>query len=79
MKTSGNNGLSADDIECLWAIARRGKMQDHLVRSRGAALEERGLIEISHGWPALTVQGRRLLNDLSAQTVLDLDRENVNR
>ncbi len=68
--------LTADDLECLWAIARRATIQDRLVRSRGGYLKKQGLIELSHEWPTLTPKGRRVLKDLSAQAILDLHRDN---
>lgn len=64
--------LTADDLECLWAIARRATIQDRLVLSRGRQLEHRGLIELTHEWPTLTAKGRRILKDLSARAILDL-------
>jgi len=67
--------LTADDLECLWAIARRATIQDHLVRSRGGHLQEQGLIELSHEWPTLTPKGRRILKDVSARAILNLHRE----
>jgi len=70
-----NQPLTADDIECLWSIARRGKMQDQLVKSRGVELEKRGLIALSQGWPTLTSVGVNLLNDISGRAVHALDGE----
>lgn len=67
--------LTADDLECLWAIARRATIQDQLVRSRGGHLKKQGLIELTHEWPTLTPKGRRVLKDLSAQAILDLHRD----
>jgi hypothetical protein len=67
--------LTADDLECLWAIARRATIQDRLVAARGRELEKRGLIELSHQWPTLTAKGRRILKEYSAQAILDLHRE----
>ena len=64
--------LTADDLECLWAIARRATIQDRLVSSRGRQLEHRGLIELTHEWPTLTAKGSRILKDLSARAILDL-------
>ncbi|MDB5811102.1 MAG: hypothetical protein JWN94_3224 [Betaproteobacteria bacterium] len=69
------DALTADDLECLWAIARRATIQDRLVRSRGGHLEKQGLIELSHDWPTLTAKGRRMLKDLSAQAILGLDQD----
>ena len=43
---SREDALTADDIECLWAIARRATIQDRLVRSRGRHLEKQGLIKL---------------------------------
>jgi ribosomal protein S19E (S16A) len=69
------DALTADDLECLWAIARRATIQDRLVESRGRQLQKRGLIELTHQWPTLTPEGRRVLKEFSAQTILDLHRE----
>ncbi len=69
------DALTADDLECLWAIARRATIQDRLVESHGHQLEKRGLIELSHQWPTLTAKGSRILKAYSAQAVLDLHRE----
>ena len=67
--------LTADDLECLWAIARRATIQDRLVEAHGRQLEKKGLIELSHQWPTLTAKGRRILKQYSAQAILDLHRE----
>jgi hypothetical protein len=67
--------LTADDLECLWAIARRATIQDRLVEAQGRQLEKRGLIELSHQWPTLTAKGRKILKEYSAQAILDLHRE----
>jgi hypothetical protein len=64
--------LSPDDLECLWAIARRATIQDRLVRLRGGELKKQGLIELTHDWPTLTPKGRRVLQDLSARATLGL-------
>ena len=72
---SREDALTADDIECLWAIARRATIQDRLVRSRGRQLEKLGLIKLAHEWPTLTPNGRRMLNDMSARAILDLHRD----
>ena len=72
---SREDALTADDIECLWAIARRATIQDRLVRSRGVHLEKQGLIKLAHEWPTLTAKGRRMLNDMSARAILDLHRD----
>jgi len=72
---SREDALTADDIECLWAIARRATIQDRLVRSRGRHLEKQGLIKLTHEWPTLTPKGRRMLNDMSARAILDLHRD----
>jgi len=71
----GSPALTSDDLECLWAIARRATIQDRLVLARGRQLQDLGLILISHGWPVLTARGRRLLDDLSIRMTLDLYRE----
>jgi len=70
-----DDALSADDLECLWAIARRATIQDRLVESRGKQLEKKGLIELTHQWPTLTPKGLRILKECSAQAILDLHRE----
>ncbi len=76
MKNNENEEtLTADDLECLWAIARRATIQDELVRSRGGHLQQQGLIELTHEWPTLTPKGRRMLKDVSAQAILDLHRD----
>jgi len=67
--------LTADDLECLWAIARRATIQDRLVRSRGGHLKKQGLIELTHEWPTLTAKGRRVLKDVSARAILNLHRD----
>jgi hypothetical protein len=67
--------LTADDLECLWAIARRATIQDRLVRSRGGFLKKQGLIELSHDWPTLTAKGRRVLSDHSARAILSLHQD----
>jgi hypothetical protein len=67
--------LTPDDLECLWAIARRGSMQEQLMHCRGGTLARRGLIAVADGWPTLTAGGRRLLNDHSARILLELDRD----
>jgi len=69
------DALTADDLECLWAIARRATIQDRLVASHGRQLEKRGLIEVSHQWPTLTSKGSRILKAHSAHAVLALHRE----
>jgi hypothetical protein len=69
------DALSADDLECLWAIARRATIQDRLVEAHGRQLEKRGLIELSHQWPTLTTKGRRILKEHSARVILELHRE----
>jgi hypothetical protein len=69
------NALTADELECLWAIARRATIQDRLVESRGKQLEKKGLIELTHQWPTLTPKGLRILKECSAQAILDLHRE----
>lgn len=69
------DALTADDLECLWAIARRATIQDRLVESRGKQLEKKGLIELTHQWPTLTPKGLRILKECSAQAILDLHRE----
>ena len=73
--TPKRDALTADDLECLWAIARRATIQDRLVESRGRQLEKKGLIELTHQWPTLTPKGLRMLKECSAQAILDLHRE----
>ena len=69
------DALSADDLECLWAIARRTTLQDRLVEVHGRRLQKKGLIELTHEWPTLTPHGRRILKEVSARAILDLHRE----
>jgi hypothetical protein len=73
--TPRDDELTADDLECLWAIARRATIQDRLVESRGMQLEKKGLIELTHQWPTLTPKGLRILKECSAQAILDLHRD----
>jgi hypothetical protein len=58
--------LSPDDLECLWAIARRGKNQDKWIAAFGPRLEAMGLVRIESGWPRLTAAGVQAL-DRAAQ------------
>ena len=74
-QTPKDETLTADDLECLWAIARRATIQDRLVESRGRQLEKKGLIELTHQWPTLTPKGLRILKECSAQAILDLHRD----
>lgn len=72
---ANDESLTADDVECLWAIARRATIQDRLVQSRGSHLEKQGLIELTHEWPTLTPKGLKVIKDLSAQAILNLHRD----
>jgi hypothetical protein len=69
--------LTEDDVECLWAIARRGAMQERLVLYRGYDLEKRGLISITHGLPTLTVEGRRQLDRLCEKALFGTVRKSA--
>ena len=53
--------LSADDVECLWAVARRASTQDRWIAAYGRRLETLGLVTIESGWPRLTAAGVQTL------------------